>query len=274
MKQGSGRSSSAGPSAAPTVARSHSRPRSTLSLVALALAALFLFLVFVGLGSWQIKRLNWKLDLIAHVDQRVHAPPSPLPPVSRWTTITAAADEYRHVRLQGVLLEQYSSRVRASTVLGRGYWLMTPLQQPDGSLVFINRGFLASERPWQAARQSTPVTVTGLLRLSETHGGFLQTNDPAHQQWSSRDVGAMAASFGLQQVAPFFIDAQAADGQPFDPAKTATDGNMPVPGLTVIAFNNNHLVYTLTWFALALMIIIGSVIIARAEISARRGTPQ
>ena len=147
---------------------------------------------------------------------------------------------------------------------------MTPLQQPDGSLIFINRGFLASERPWQAPAQSAPVTVTGLLRISETRGGFLQANDPTHQQWSSRDIGAMAASLGLSKVAPFFIDAQTADGQPFDPAKTGTDGDQPVPGLTVIAFNNNHLVYTLTWFALALMIILGSVIIVRAEIGARR----
>ena len=31
-------------------------------------------------------------------------------------------------------------------------------------------------------------------------------------------------------------------------------GGAPVGGLTVIAFRNNHLVYALTWFALALML--------------------
>lgn len=246
------------------------RTRSTLTLAALALGALLLFSVFVALGSWQIMRLHWKLDLIARVDQRVHAVPSPAPSPAQWNSITAQSDEYRHVHVSGVLLEQYNSFVLASTVLGRGYWLMTPLQQADGNLVYINRGFLTSQQVAPTAAQSHPVTFTGLLRLSETHGGFLRANDAKHQQWTSRDIASMAASRGLLHVAPYFVDAQADDGGPFDPVKIRVDGNLPVPGLTVVAFYNNHMVYTITWFALALMVIIGSVIIARAEISARR----
>jgi len=45
-------------------------------------------------------------------------------------------------------------------------------------------------------------------------------------------------------VAPFFIDADA----------TPNPGGLPVGGLTVISFPNNHLVYALTWFTLALML--------------------
>lgn len=43
------------------------------------------------------------------------------------------------------------------------------------------------------------------------------------------------------QIAPFFIDADAAPNP----------GGYPIGGLTVLRFNNNHLVYALTWFALA-----------------------
>ena len=246
------------------------RPRSTVTLVALALGALLLFSVFVALGSWQIMRLHWKLDLMARVNQRVLAIPSALPSPTEWKSITAQSDEYRHVRVSGVLLEQYNSYVLASTVLGRGYWLMTPMQLADGNLIYINRGFLASQHYEPSAAQSAPITLTGLLRVSETHGGFLRANDPKLQQWTSRDIASMAASRGLLHVAPFFVDAQTDDGKPFDPAKIAIDGKLPVPGLTVIAFNNNHLVYTLTWFALALMVVIGSVIIVRAELNTRR----
>ena len=57
---------------------------------------------------------------------------------------------------------------------------------------------------------------------------------------------AIAAARGLAQVAPFFIDAD---------ASPAPEAGQPIGGLTVIAFNDNHLVYALTWYALALMII-------------------
>ncbi|MEG2962914.1 MAG: SURF1 family cytochrome oxidase biogenesis protein, partial [Janthinobacterium sp.] len=49
----------------------------------------------------------------------------------------------------------------------------------------------------------------------------------------------------LTNVAPYFVDAK-------EKSETAVDA--PVGGLTVISFHNNHLVYALTWFALALMV--------------------
>ena len=80
--------------------------------------------------------------------------------------------------------------------------------------------------------------------MSEPGGGFLRANDPAADRWYSRDVAAIAAARGLDEVAPFFIDA---DGTP---GATAP----PLGGLTVVAFPNNHLLYAFTWFAMALLL--------------------
>jgi surfeit locus 1 family protein len=85
------------------------------------------------------------------------------------------------------------------------------------------------------------------LRISEPGGGFLRHNDPAGNRWYSRDVAAIAASHGLAGAAPYFVDA--ARGQ--DPAGAP---DHPTGGLTVISFPNTHLVYALTWYALALMV--------------------
>jgi surfeit locus 1 family protein len=62
-------------------------------------------------------------------------------------------------------------------------------------------------------------------------------------------VAAIAASLGLVKVAPYFIDAERASGE----------SGLPVAGLTVIAFSNNHLVYALTWGVLALMAAAGAI---------------
>ncbi|UWN51029.1 hypothetical protein ASALC70_03253 [Alcanivorax sp. ALC70] len=38
-----------------------------------------------------------------------------------------------------------------------------------------------------------------------------------------------------------------------------------MPGLTVIEFHNNHLVYAITWYILALMVAAGALYTARQE---------
>jgi surfeit locus 1 family protein len=222
--------------------------------------ALLLLLLFAGLGTWQVVRLQWKLALIERVDARVHAAPSALPDSKEWPTISAANDEYRHVQLRGHFLFDLTTPVQAVTVRGSGFWLVTPLCQLDGTVVLVNRGFIpgglgadsgyASRRTGpDACAVGVPVTVTGLLRLTEPKGGFLRANDAASQRWYSRDVAAIAAARGLNRVAPFFVDADARQ-----PLAAPQEKLAPVGGMTIIAFPNNHLVYALTWYALAAMV--------------------
>ena len=214
----------------------------------------FTCMVFVALGVWQLYRLQWKNALIEQVDQRVHASVVPAPSSDMWPGISIASDEYRHVIARGVFLYQDSVAVQASTELGPGFWLLTPLQLKNGDIIYVNRGFIKSPHPYldfDQSNQVQPVAVTGLLRMGEPKGGFLHTNNPVLKRWYSRDVQALALSQHLLKVAPFFIDAQ--EVLPLDQRAPINPegGEAPVMGLTVIHFPNNHLVYALTWFALA-----------------------
>lgn len=210
---------------------------------ALAIAGVVLF---SGLGIWQLERRVWKLDLIARVEQRVHAPPVAAPGRAAWPRIGARADEYRHIQAQGRYLDLPPALVQAVTARGGGYWVLAPLMTDDGDVVLVNRGFVPFDRAaWpDLASPRGKVAVTGLLRLSEPGGAFLRHNDPQADRWYARDVAAIAQSRGLRDVAPYFIDAEA---QPGDPAQ------LPVGGLTVVVFPNNHAGYALTWFVLAAM---------------------
>lgn len=217
--------------------------RRILTVLFLLLTAVA-FAGFVALGVWQVKRLAWKEDLIARVEARVHAEPVEAPGRHDWPMVDEDSHEYRHVRLTGEYRTDAVSLVAAATEKGQGYWVMAPLQRGDGSWVYINQGFVPqAQREAAQAGDLTPegpVTVTGLLRLSHPGGGVLRDNVPAENRWYSRDVQAMAARHELAPVAPYFVDAQAGAAE------------LPVGGLTVIQFPNNHLVYALTWFALAL----------------------
>lgn len=211
------------------------------------LAAAIVVAALCWLGVWQVQRRAWKIDLIHRVETRAHAPPVALPPKERWSGITAAADEYRHVRVEGAFLPVRPALAQAVTELGGGFWVIAPLGMADGSVVLVNRGFVPPDRRVEilaAAPPSGPADVTGLLRLSEPGGGFLRSNDPAADRWYSRDVAAIAAARGLTGVAPFFIDSD----------NTASTPGDPVGGLTVLHFANNHLLYAITWFAMALLL--------------------
>lgn len=238
-------------------------PAPRTARVRLAAAALMALLcaAFLALGTWQVIRLQWKTALIARVDQRVHAAPAAAPAPISWSRVSKEQDEYRHLRLHGHFLEELGTLVQASTVLGSGYWLLTPFCNDDGSIVMVNRGFVPASTPRRPGQRSShsacsrapaAVDVTGLLRISEPRGAFLRENDAAGNRWYSRDVRAIAAARGLGEVAPYFVDQDAA---PENRGLTQTAGQTPEPvgGLTVISFNNNHLVYALTWFALAVM---------------------
>jgi surfeit locus 1 family protein len=195
----------------------------------LAIAAL------IALGTWQVERRAWKLDLIARVDARIHAAPVPAPFHSR----IDKQDEYRRIIASGRFITGKDALVQASTIRGPGWWVMTPLATPKGTLL-VNRGYVPKRK--SPAVPSGPVTITGLLRLSEPGGGFLRSNDPGADRWYSRDVAAISRRTGVATQA-YFVDAEAGPETP----------GQPIGGLTVVTFTNNHLGYAITWYTLAMM---------------------
>ena len=199
----------------------------------LAGMALLIAAGFIALGIWQIERRAWKHALIAQVESRIHAAAVDAP-----ARVTPERDAYRRVRATGHFLHDRETLVQAVTDRGGGYWVITPLKTQDFT-VLINRGFV----PSRAARHQTSgeVTITGLLRITEPEGAFLRSNNPTANRWYSRDVTAIAKALNLRNVAPYFIDADA----------TTNAKGQPIGGLTVIRFNDHHLIYAITWFALA-----------------------
>lgn len=248
----------------PSPAQQVSSRSSIFYWLLMLLAGLFL-LLFAGLGIWQVERLQWKRDLIARVDARVHAAAVPAPGAADWQSVNVRDDEYRHVMLSGRYLHDKEVLVHALTERGSGFWVLTPLQSADGALTFINRGFVPSDRRdpsnWTELPKNGETEVRGLLRMSEPNGFFLRPNDPARNDWNSRDVAAFAVKQGLGPVAPYFIDA--------DVGARASD--LPIGGLTVVTFRNNHLSYAITWFALSAMMAAIMIFVWRHE---RRAEPE
>lgn len=210
---------------------------------------------FVLLGNWQVRRLHWKLALIHDITTRVHAAPVPAPGPSSWPRIEAGHLQYLHVLLKGQFLAGKHTLVHGTSAKGYGYWLMAPFRTDRGFVVLVNRGYVPPDLVGTPAYAETrapagTVALTGLLRLTEPHGGFLRPNHPDANQWYSRDVAAIARADDLPaaHVAPYFVDADAG----------ANPHEWPAGGLTKIHFDNPHLGYAITWYLMALATALGA----------------
>lgn len=210
--------------------------------------ALPIVMLCLGLGSWQLQRLRWKEGLIAARAAALVATPVPVPPAG-----AAPAMEFRRVTAVGVFLNDKEIFLGATSEGGlNGYQILTPLRQSGGPIVFVNRGFIPAglrDRAKRAAGEPTgPVRIAGLLRLPPEGrpNWFLPDNRPDLNYWFWVDLPAMAAAAKLDRVAPFYIDADA----------TPNPGGWPQGGVTRLVLPNNHLQYAVTWFSLAIAMIV------------------
>jgi surfeit locus 1 family protein len=220
------------------------RKKGVLGLTALMLAGLA---VLVGLGVWQLKRLQWKEGLIAQIETRTKGEPITLKEATAMARVGRDPEYYR-VRIDGRFhhaRERYLYAVSDGMV---GWHVITPLETADGDMVLVDRGFVPdmlrdpSSRP--LGQVENVVTVTGIVRSPELRNMFTPDNEPEANRWFWRDLQGMARSMfpsGVIQAAPFFLDAE----------KSAIPGGWPEGGQTRLEIPNNHLQYAITWFLLA-----------------------
>jgi surfeit locus 1 family protein len=206
-------------------------------------------LLCLGLGLWQIERLFWKRELISQRQAAVAAAPIVAP-----RSLEKARNlEFHPIIDEGVFLHAKEIFLGATSEAGRnGYQVLTPLQESGGRIVFVNRGFIPAELKDPAKRSdgqiAGAVRVQGLLRLppAEKPAWFLPDNRADLNYWFWVDLPAMAAADGLDRVAPFYIDADA----------TPNPGGWPKGAVTRLALRNDHLQYAITWFSLAVALLV------------------
>ena len=213
------------------------------------LFSLPMLLICLALGAWQVERLFWKQDLIAQRQAAVAAAPAAVPK----SLAEARAMEFHHVSDEGLFLnDKEIFRGATSEGGGQGYQVLTPLLEPGGRAVFVNRGYIPAELRDPAKRAAGQIAgtdrVQGLLRLppSGRPNWFLPDNRPDLNYWFWVDLPEMSAADKLDRVAPFYIDADA----------TPNPGGWPKGGVTRLTLPNNHLQYAITWFSLAVALIV------------------
>lgn len=205
--------------------------------------------VLAGLGTWQLERKAWKEGLVATLEQKRNDAPGALPPPAQWPNMRPENSEFTRVRARveftgaaDALVYTSGSSIR-DDVKGAGYFVFAPARLPDGRQVVVNRGF-APSRTYSAA--SGPAEITGSIRWPEAPSLFVSDHDAAGEVWMVRDPPAMAARRGWGAVAPFYIEQEA----PVPP------GGVPHPAPLRVHLRNDHLQYAITWYGLAVVLVV------------------
>ena len=226
-----------------------------IATVAIALA------ILLSLGTWQVLRLQWKEDLLARMEARLTTAPASLADIEKEA---ATSDiDYAPVTLSGRFdnaQEQYFFATNDGRV---GYYVYTPLTLADGRSVFVNRGFVPIELMQPATRKvgqiEGDVTITGLARakLPGKPSWAVPENEPAKRLFFWKDLDAMAANATIppDRILPFFVDA----------GDAPNPGGWPRGGVTQLDLPNNHLSYALTWYGLAVVLVVVSVLAFRRK---------
>lgn len=183
--------------------------------------------ILLGLGRWQLQRLDWKEGIIAAIDTRIREVPAALPDAP------TDADRYMPVRVAGRFTGDRLLVLVSHKEMGPGFRVISAFNA-GGRKIMVDRGFI-----YEAWRNdpltATDTEVNGNLHWPEEVDGY--TPAPEGDLWFARDVPEMAKALGTE---PVMIIARTPTG----------DGVVPMP-VDTSAIPNDHLGYALTWFSLA-----------------------
>ena len=239
----------------------------------LAIFTLLVLALLIGLGLWQLQRRVEKHALIAQLTERLAAAPEALPLPAQWNGLTPATDEFRRVRFSATYQARSDAMVYSSgsavrtDISGPGTWAFLPARLPSGETIVINAGFVQNTMQDRAQEDRTvrrlvtgqPVILTGYIRFPESAGALTAQENLSARLWFVRDHRAMAKTLGWGELAPCYIDLEA----------PVPESGIPKPGPLDVHLKDDHLQYAITWFGLAIVIVIAFALWARGQKRAR-----
>ena len=194
--------------------------------------------IFCALGTWQLYRLQWKLELISEITYGLNSSPI------EYSTLIKK--NYQRVTTKGKF--DYDKQIYLYSLNDNGkpgYDVITPFRTNRNENVLINRGWIVKElkdSPSINLKNESEKKIIGLLREIYKPNMFKPDNDLKNNIWFSINLEDLKKATG-EQFNNFVIFLE--DNQ----AKT------PLPKKISIDVPNNHLKYAITWYAISISII-------------------
>ena len=196
---------------------------------------IFFILVFISLGSWQIIRLNWKNNLILEIESSLKKPPVQLTE----TNVT----NFLKIKTSGSI--DFDKQIYLYNLNENGtpgFEVINPIII-DSKNYLINRGWIPfKKKDSEEIYEFDENNIIGTLKSQGRKNIFKPDNDIKENYWFSLD---------REDILEF-------TGKKFSNYIIYLDGNYqsPKPKKITANISNNHKKYAITWFSLAISILL------------------
>ena len=196
---------------------------------------IFFILVFLALGSWQIVRLNWKNNLILEIENSLKNPPVELTHSNK--------ENYLKIKTSGSI--DFDKQIYLYNLNDKGapgFEVINPILI-DNKNYLINRGWIPFEKKGsKEINFFDENNIVGTLKLQGKKNIFKPNNDIENNYWFS---------LNREDISKF-------TGKEFSEYLIYLGGNyeLPKPKKITANISNNHKKYAITWFSLAISILL------------------
>ena len=205
------------------------------------LVSIIISLICFSLSIWQVKRLNWKEDLISNIEKAYNSDSINI----NILTGDLRNFKFKNVYLEGIFINEKSMflgpRVNKDQV---GYHLISPFLLKDGRYILTNRGWL--KEIIKIKEQKKEYLIKGILKESDIKNIFTPKNNMEKNLWFYISTKQMSEFSEIKLVDNIFVDLIESN-----PSDKLTIINSSIPKIV-----NNHLQYAITWAILGLLFLV------------------
>ena len=195
----------------------------------------FIISVLIGLGSWQLYRLNWKLDLLAEIENSLKNNPIEL----------SKADKKNFLRIKTSGLVDFDKQIYLYNLNDSGnpgFEVVNPIIVNNENYL-INRGWIPFDKKNQPEiNLFDENNIIGTLKLQSKANSFKPENDIEKNYWFTLDRNDIFSYTG-KNFSKYII-------------YISGDYKTPKPKVITANISNNHKKYAITWFSMAISILL------------------
>jgi len=195
----------------------------------------FIILTLLSLGFWQIYRLNWKLELIEQIENSLKNDPVELSNIEK--------KNYLRIKTTGDIDFDKQIYLYNLNDAGKpGFEVINPIKIDDENYL-LNRGWITFEKKdLPEINLVDQNQIVGTLMLQTKPSTFKPENDIEKNYWFTLD---------REDIVKF-------TGRNFSEYVIYLNGDYKIPKPRVITakISNNHKKYAITWFSMAISILL------------------
>ena len=195
----------------------------------------FIILTLLSLGFWQIYRLNWKLELIEQIENSLKTDPVELSNIEK--------KNYLRIKTSGDIDFDKQIYLYNLNDAGKpGFEVINPIKIGDENYL-MNRGWIPFEKKdLPEINLVDQNQIVGTLMLQTKPSTFKPENDIEKNYWFT---------LNREDISKF-------TGRNFSEYVIYLNGDYKIPKPRVITakISNNHKKYAITWFSMAISILL------------------